>query len=95
MIPVSAIQWVAIDDQSNPMLQLVKILAPFPDAVEILLELAGLENRFYASQFSNNSSADSNRSRFRPLLESFRGFLVSSLGMDTSKGKPFLSAIWV
>lgn len=70
---------------THDLLEFTQIFAALLDPLEILFELAGLKNRFHAFQLSNSSSVELNCSKLRPLLESSRALIVSSLGLDTSK----------
>jgi hypothetical protein len=89
------LQRFVVGDGNHELLEFIQIFATLLDSFDIFFELRGLKNRPHASQLSNSFSVVSNRSRFRPFLESSKALIVTSFGIETSNGSPFRKATWV
>jgi len=74
---MALLQRLAIGYGTYYLLELSQILSSILNPLEIFFELAGLENRFHASQLSKSSLVESKRSRLRPFRESSSAFTVS------------------
>lgn len=93
VIAVDGVQWLSGEQRPGKNLEFLQILAASLGALDVPLELSGVDRRVHQiPSLSNMSSASSQRTRSRPASVALSVRVVVAVGTATSNGRPLRSS---